>query len=143
MIFEFYKNGQGKYSRGLAIISLGSLALFGCLSLHNALLFGFWKDPLYTVPGADLDITPALLVMIGVALLAAGVLYYFNNRKTVVDFLIETEGELRKVTWPSRDSVIGSSLVVVVTVIIMGVLIYLSDIVISTLLHDVVYKIGS
>jgi preprotein translocase SecE subunit len=140
-IFNIYKKGQGKYSRGLGILGIGSLAIFGCVSLYNALLFEPYDKSLYKIPGVDLDVTWALIIMVALALLSIGGLYWLNNKRKIVDFLIETEGELRKVTWPSRNEVVDSSLVVVVTVVIMAAFIFLADIVLKTILHDYIYKL--
>ena len=41
-------------------------------------------------------------------------------RKRVVEFLIATENELQKVSWPPGHEVVSSSVVVVVTVIVVG-----------------------
>jgi preprotein translocase SecE subunit len=50
-------------------------------------------------------------------------LYRYLQRPKVADLLIETEGELRKVTWPKLEDVTNSSLVVVFCVLfLMGFL---------------------
>ena len=51
--------------------------------------------------------------------------------RTFRDFLIDTETELRKVTWPSRREEINNSIVVVVTVVIIGVFILSWDLILS------------
>ncbi|MBI4574748.1 MAG: preprotein translocase subunit SecE [Planctomycetes bacterium] len=45
----------------------------------------------------------------------------------VSDFLIETEGEMKKVSWPTRAEVVGSSVVVIATVMVLGVYMYIVD----------------
>ena len=45
----------------------------------------------------------------------------------MADLLIETESELRKTTWPTMDEVINSSIVVVVTVLVLGAFLALAD----------------
>ena len=60
------------------------------------------------------------------ALVAVGV-YKLVNRENFADFLIATEGEMKKVSWSSKAELIGSTAVVIVTVIIMAVLIYVAD----------------
>jgi preprotein translocase subunit SecE len=49
---------------------------------------------------------------------------WFNKAK---EFLAETRSEMRKVAFPNRDEVIGTTIVVVVTSVIFAVFLFLSD----------------
>jgi len=43
--------------------------------------------------------------------------------KRAIEFLIETQGELQKVSWPTRVELVGSTAVVIISVIMIGVFI--------------------
>jgi preprotein translocase subunit SecE len=43
------------------------------------------------------------------------------------DFLTETRSEMRKVSFPTRDEVVGTTIVVVITSAIFAVFLFLSD----------------
>jgi len=58
----------------------------------------------------------------------------FNALKT---FLSEVKIELKKCTWPTRQELFGSTMVVVVSVLILGVFVGLSDTVLMGLLRAV------
>jgi len=47
-------------------------------------------------------------------------------------FLREVRAELRKVAWPSRDETVNYSIVVLVTIVVLGVMIYGLDWLFST-----------
>ncbi|HXI82970.1 MAG TPA: preprotein translocase subunit SecE [Verrucomicrobiae bacterium] len=47
----------------------------------------------------------------------------------VRDFLVEVTAELKKSSWPTRKELIDSTLVVIVTVLILGVFVALADLV--------------
>ena len=49
------------------------------------------------------------------------------NSKRAADFMIATEGEMKKVSWSSRKEIIGSTKVVIVTSLLMGVILFLVD----------------
>ena len=49
-------------------------------------------------------------------------------------FLKDVRGELRKVTWPSKQDVIGSTIVVIVCTLIIGIYLWLCDFVFSRIL---------
>ncbi len=52
-------------------------------------------------------------------------------------FLGEVKAELKKCTWPTRKELMGSTMVVVVSVIILGVFVGLSDTALMGLLRAV------
>ncbi len=58
----------------------------------------------------------------------------FNALKT---FLGEVKIELKKCTWPTRQELLGSTMVVVISVLILGVFVGLSDTVLMGLLRAV------
>jgi len=66
------------------------------------------------------------LVWGGVVFLALAVLtlyFAFFHQKTG-EVLIDTENEMRKVVWPSREEVSGSTTVVIATTVLLAVAIY-------------------
>jgi preprotein translocase subunit SecE len=140
-LFRIYKRGQGKYSRAIGMASIGGLAVFGAFSLYEALQYGWFKSDWGVVPGFEIQLTPALVIMVAIVLFSAAGLYWANNKENMVDFLIETEGELRKVAWPGRDQVVGSAIVVVVTVLIIGFYIFFVDIILKKVMYDIIYKL--
>ena len=58
----------------------------------------------------------------------------FNALRT---FLGEVKAELKKCTWPTRQELFGSTMVVVISVLILGVFVGLSDTVLMGLLRAV------
>ena len=56
----------------------------------------------------------------------------FFHRKTG-DVLIDTESEMRKVVWPTREEVQGSTIVVIGTTVLLGLTILVMDIVLTYL----------
>ncbi|NIA21830.1 MAG: preprotein translocase subunit SecE [Anaerolineaceae bacterium] len=62
---------------------------------------------------------PVLLLAIG----AFGIFRLVNGRR-FADFLIATESEMKKVHWSSRAELIGSTVVVIVTVLILAAYIF-------------------
>lgn len=61
------------------------------------------------------------------ALAVATLFLAFFHRKAG-DVLIDTESEMRKVVWPNREEVVGSTTVVIATTVLLGLMIYSLDI---------------
>ncbi len=59
-------------------------------------------------------------------------------REATVRFLREVRGEVRKVTWPQKKEIIGSTVVVIISVGIMAVFLGLTDLVLQNLLTYVI-----
>ncbi len=61
-----------------------------------------------------------------------------KQRVTVSQFLTEVRAEMKKVTWPTRDEVVSYTIVVLVTVVLMGGLVYFADILFTKLVDIVI-----
>ena len=70
--------------------------------------------------------------------LLAWVVLKLVNSPRCADFMIATEGEMKKVSWSSRKEIMSSTLVVIITVFIMSLLLMFVDLGFSWLF----YKIG-
>ncbi|MBF8276805.1 MAG: secE [Candidatus Brocadiaceae bacterium] len=128
-----YKKGQGIYSRIVVGIALGVLGLYAAISLHNVLLDLPNVAQNTTIPLVGVGLTWGLicsfaffavlgfLIYIFVAGMETGVRPLDNSGKKVVEFLIETQGELQKVSWPTKYELVGSTAVVIISVVVIGI----------------------
>ena len=109
--FEIYKRTQGKYSRSLTFAGVMVVGLAGALALSDKL--GAYAGPLvqYGVP---------VILLLGLAVL----MFWLVNRERSADFLIATEGEMKKVSWSSKKEIIGSTKVVIIATFMMAGLLY-------------------
>jgi preprotein translocase subunit SecE len=66
-----------------------------------------------------------------IALFAAGawVCYRAVNVPRFADFLIAVQAEMNKVSWPSQQELIRSSIVVIVVIVILAVVLFTFDVV--------------
>jgi len=61
-----------------------------------------------------------------------------KQRVTVSQFLTEVRAEMKKVTWPTRDEVVSYTIVVMVTVVLMGGMVYFADILFTKLVDLII-----
>lgn len=115
MKIEIYKRGQGRYTRIITAVAIFGLAVAGALVLSGQLgALDLGAAKIYIQFGV-----PTLVV------LAFGLFsFWIVNRPKTADFLIATEGEMKKVSWSSRKEVIGSTKVVIVTTFILAAIIF-------------------
>lgn len=147
MAFKTYKEGQGVWSRGVVAAVMFVVGVFASFRLYDFLYVG--QDSwLYALMNWKLDMPivgwtfDGRLLCVGVVffMFLLGGLWLYNYPK-FVDFLIETETELRtRVKWPSRKDLVNASAVVVAAVILIGAWVLLCDIGFAYLLRDVFYE---
>jgi len=121
-LLTIYKRGQGVWARGVAGLGILGMGTFAAVQTGNWMvgqrqmgelpLFGM-KVPYYYGMGMYV---PVVLMLVFVA----AAVYACNSVRSA-DLLIQTEIEMRKVTWPTAREVAGATLVVIVVVLIMGV----------------------
>lgn len=118
--FEIYKRGQGRNVR-LGTVAGGAIII---LSGMNYL----WTQ----LEVLDESKTWTIYVRAGIPILfllvLGAVLFWFagSNRKAC-DFLIATEGEMKKVSWSSKREIIGSTKVVILFTIMISTMLFVID----------------
>jgi preprotein translocase subunit SecE len=118
--FQIYKAGQGRYVRVPTAVGMG---------LVGAVLVYYTWVLLARYVAKDMPVSPFIiygipaLLAVGLALLGIWML----NKVSFVDFLIATEGEMKKVSWSSRPELIGSTIVVIATVVLLAAVIWVFD----------------
>ena len=109
-VFEIYKRGQGKYTRVTTFVAIMVVGVVGAVVL-SAKLAGYRSTE---SPYLRFGIPTALVAILGLFML------WMVNRPRSADFMIVTEGEMKKVSWSSRKEVIGSTKVVIVTAFMLA-----------------------
>jgi preprotein translocase subunit SecE len=123
--FEIYKRGQGKYTRLMTFIGGMVLVVIGAALLSEYLTI-VWLSP---------------VIRYGIAtVLVAGmaaIMFWIVNRPTSADFMIATEGEMKKVSWSSRREIIGSTKVVIITTLLLAMILFTVDILFTKLFMSI------
>jgi len=138
---QIYKKKQGLLVRWCTFACAAALMLFGAYSFHLYLPQMLSLDPgiglnrdlvdPINIPFVNyvIFVTPRWLISNGLAVVfvaVAGYLCFLHQ--ALGDFLIDTESEMRKVSWPTLQKVVTSSIVVIITIFMLGLFIYLIDI---------------
>lgn len=118
-----YKRSQGRITRQ---VTLGAMALavgFGFYRLHTTMIDvpDWWIGTAATWSAISYGV-PFLL-----ALLAWWICFRLINVPRFADFLIAVEAEMNKVSWPSRAELARSSIVVLVTIFVLGSVLFFYD----------------
>lgn len=116
-----YKRTQGRVARQ---------ATFAALAVIVAL--GVWSMSEYYA-----DQEPAWRYGLPLVLLAIGLWVSFRvvQMPAFADFLISVEGEMNKVSWPSRSELFRASIVVMAVIFFLAALLFTYDLILTELLR--------
>jgi len=113
-LFSIHKPDQGYWTRVLSAAAVGTIVLSGVGWAWDKMDV-IEQDTIYWQTG----------MAIAVILFFGGLLFMVLNRPRIVDFMIATEAEMKKVHWPNRKELIGSTLVVIWGTFIMALFLWL------------------
>ncbi len=122
MVFDIYKPGQGKHTRLCSAFAIALMAGLGCLRLFDKLEAASWGSLSSRATMWIATMVPAGL-FVGLALL----IFWLVNKSSIADFMIAAEGEMKKVSWSSRQEITVSTIIVIVVVIVMVALLGTTD----------------
>jgi preprotein translocase subunit SecE len=111
--FGFYKRSQGRIARLGTFYALSVIVALGCWAMTD-----YYSDQ-----------TPVFHYWLPLVFLAVGLWASFRvvQMPAFADFLISVEGEMNKVSWPSRSELFRASLVVIIVIFFLAVLLFLYD----------------
>ncbi|NOT01512.1 MAG: preprotein translocase subunit SecE [Phycisphaerales bacterium] len=118
--FELYKPSQGTYTRAGTAIGGAILVLGGANFLYQN-LEGAIANPQWSL-AVQVGLTLAVVVVFGLLLY-----WVVGVKRGPCDFFIATEGEMKKVSWTTRNELIGSTKVVIGATLILGTVLFLVD----------------
>jgi preprotein translocase SecE subunit len=148
-IIFWYKPAEGVIVRFFAQIGVSIIWLILCVAIsrlipYYSILYNYYDGkthPIFTITGVDIPIygTTILCVLIFVVLFS--ITLYLNNKPKIANFLIEVEGELKRVAWSEPKELFGTSFVVLMIILCLAAILTLMDKVLTLLLGQLL-KIG-
>ena len=119
------KFGQGYWTRMMSVVGFGLVAVLGAIWIWRMLdtvSVGF--PSIYLASGVS---------VLFLAIVGAALWWFVGWNARSVDFLVATEGEMKKVNWSTKHELVGSTVVVIAVVIIISLFCWLFDFIFSTL----------
>jgi len=136
-----YRKDEGRYARMIAFWSLALLLAYGCLSGLRVKLGQWMSSDAVIVDQFPLlgTLKVSTLIAIGVLVVLCFLVHVWLVRPKAADALIDTETEMRKVTWPTFSDTWAGTIAVIVTVIVLLAFLTVAD---FTLLNLIQLAIG-
>ena len=120
MSVGIYKQGQGYWVRLMSAIGFGLLVMMGVVWLWDQL------------SGVQIGDVESVYIQGGIAVITVAICgligYHLIGRKPkLVEFMIATEGEMRKVNWSTRHEVVGSTILVILLTLFIALFCQVAD----------------
>lgn len=130
MNFKIYKKGQGKYTRLVSAAAVLLIVGFGCFRIYQ-MLEGL------TGVSSNTKLWIQNLVPVVVFALFGLLVYWLLNKATIADFMINAEGEIKKVNWASRKEIAFSTSVVIGVVVFFAAFLGATDVIFQLLFRAI------
>ena len=127
----------------------GTIFLFyGCVSLLRELtgsFFGFGDTLAQPVAGIGIpvlgmDLSPALMIVTVVFIGGVFLFHRWLERPKQADTLIDTESEMKKVTWPSLSETMSGAITVIMTVLVLMPLLAGCDALLTKITTELIFS---
>jgi len=129
-VFKQYKPEQGKWTRLGTFVGLLAIVAWGAKFLY---------DRLQVYEGDEawrLLITTGIPIAFMVVLGTLSWWLAYSSRKSS-DFMIATEGEMKKVSWSTKNEIIGSTKVVIMFTVLLAVVLFVVDLLFQTMFSSI------
>jgi preprotein translocase subunit SecE len=118
-MMNLYKSGQGKYTRMFTVMGVLLLVAIGCFRLNR------------TLDAGDVSLWISTMVPVGLFIALSILVMWLINKPSMADFLIASEGEMKKVNWSTRQEITVSTIVVISVVVLLAALLGVADFVLQ------------
>ena len=112
-----YKRNQGRMTRQLTAVGVALIVFLGVWTLSNGPL------------GGNENVWIRVGIPTALGALGAWAIYRIVNYPRFADFLISVEAEMDKVTWATRQDLSRSTIVVIVTMFLLGAILFTYDLI--------------
>src|SRR5688500_2196626 len=127
--FAIYKKGQGYWTRMGTAIGAGLIGALVTWQIY-AQVPRFFTD---TLRGQRVGLILAAVFAVVYAFFA----WRMMNKPGNVDFLIATDGEMKKVNWTSKRELIGSTKVVILFMFAIAIILFVLDLLFNTVFYSI------
>jgi preprotein translocase subunit SecE len=138
--FGWYKRNQGRIARRVTFGAFAIIVALGAWTLSKY-MGGYVSDnPEWSVTQQNV-----VKYFVPLGILAVGLWASFRivQMPTFADFLISVEGEMNKVSWPSRSELFRASLVVMFVIFFLAALLFVYDFILGEFLQYLDTAVGS
>ncbi|TPG03942.1 preprotein translocase subunit SecE [Rhodanobacter glycinis] len=129
-------NTKAEQPKGTNAADIGKLVLAGLVLVAGIFAYS-WLGRDGSIPSSVrmLGVLAALVISLAIAAFTA-------LGRRVRNFIAESQFEMRKVVWPTRDETIKTTGIIILVVIVLSLLLGLIDLILKSVILDWLLKLG-
>ncbi|HUW53532.1 MAG TPA: preprotein translocase subunit SecE [Rhodanobacter sp.] len=130
-------NTKAEQSKGASAADIGKLVLAGLVLVTGIVAYSFFGND------GNIPSSVRLLGVLAALVLSLAIAAFTALGRRVRNFIAESQFEMRKVVWPTRDETLKTTGIIIVVVIILSLLLGLIDLILKSVILDWLLKLGS
>ncbi len=128
-------NTKAEQSKGTSAADIGKLVLAAVILVAGIVAYSWFSNDARVPPVARLlGVLAALVISLSIAAFTA-------LGRRMRHFLAESQFEMRKVVWPTRDETIKTTGIIILVVIVLSLLLGLIDLILKSVILDWLLKL--
>ena len=130
-------NTKAEQPKGTNAGDIGKLVLAGLVLAAGVFAYSWFSNDA-SIPSSVrmLGVLAALVISLAIAAFTA-------LGRRVRNFLAESQFEMRKVVWPTRDETLKTTAIIIVVVIVLSLMLGLIDLILKSVILDWLLKLGT
>ena len=130
-------NTKAEQPKGTNAADIGKLVLAGLVLVAGIVAYS-WFGNSGKIPSSVL-----LLGVLAALVISLAIASFTALGRRVRNFIAESQFELRKVVWPTRDETLKTTGIIIVVVIVLSLLLGLIDLILKSVILDWLLKLGT
>ena len=123
--------------KGTNAADVAKLVLAGLILIGGIFAYSWFGND------ASIPSSVRLLGVFAALVIALAIAAFTATGRRVRDFIGESQFELRKVVWPTKDETIKTTGIIIVVVIVLSLLLGLIDLILKSVILDWLLKLGT
>ena len=130
-------NTKAEQPKGTNAGDIGKLVLAGLVLVAGVFAYSWFSNDA-SIPSSVrmLGVLAALVISLAIAAFTA-------LGRRVRNFLAESQFEMRKVVWPTREETLKTTAIIIVVVIVLSLMLGLIDLILKSVILDWLLKLGT
>jgi preprotein translocase subunit SecE len=130
-------NTKAEQPKGTSAADIGKLVLAGLVLVGGIFAYSWFGND------GNISSSVRLLGVLAALVLSLAIAAFTALGRRVRSFIAESQFEMRKVVWPTKDETIKTTGIIIVVVIILSLLLGLIDLILKSVILDWLLKLGT
>ena len=130
-------NTKAEQPKGTNAADIGKLVLAGLVLAAGVFAYSWFSND------AGIPSSVRMLGVLAALVISLAIAAFTALGRRVRNFLAESQFEMRKVVWPTREETLKTTAIIIVVVIVLSLMLGLIDLILKSVILDWLLKLGT